>query len=273
MEKIPLTVLVPVKNEEANLRKCLERLTTIDQLIVIDSNSTDNTLAIASEFNAEIAQFKWNGKFPKKRNWALRNLKIRNEWVLFLDADEFVTDAFLNELKIKIQDKDTNGYWLKYQNYFMGRKLKHGDIFTKLALFRFGSGEYERIDEDAWSHLDMEVHEHPIIKGKVGKFKSAIDHNDYKGLEHYINRHNAYSSWEAKRFLALQNKGLDELTARQRLKYKLMKTGLLPTAFFLGSYVLKLGFMDGLPGYFWARYKAHYFLQIQTKIKEIIQQS
>lgn len=268
MQKIPVTVIIPVKNEEKNLPKCISKLGDFAQIIVVDSGSTDQTPSIATNFGAEYQLFNWDGKFPKKRNWALRNLKINNEWVLFLDADELISEEFINELTEKIKVPGMNGYWLNYQNYFMGRKLTHGDIFTKLALFRVGTGEYEKIEEDSWSHLDMEVHEHPIIEGKVGQIKSPIDHNDYRGLEQYINRHNAYSTWEARRFLALEQQGFTNLTSRQRIKYKLMKTGLLPIAFFLGSYVLKLGFLDGLPGYYWARFKAHYFMQIQTKLQE-----
>ncbi len=271
MNKIPVTVIVPVKNEEKNLASCLCRLQEFEQLIVVDSHSTDRTPDIAHEYKAEYHQFNWNGGFPKKRNWALRNLTIQSNWVLFLDADEVINDTFIKEMSEKINDENVNGYWLVYQNHFMGRKLKHGDIFTKLALFRVGKGEYEHIEEDHWSHLDMEVHEHPIINGKTGRINSPIDHNDFKGLEAYINRHNAYSSWEARRFLALEKEGFPNLMARQKLKYQLMKTGWLPLFFFVGSYILKLGFLDGKPGYYFARFKAHYFLQIQTKIRELKQ--
>ena len=95
MNKIPVTVLVPIKNEEINLRKSLPLLSDFDQLIILDSQSTDESLKIAESFGAEIHQFYWNGKFPKKRNWALRNLEIKNDWVLFLDADEYVTKEFI----------------------------------------------------------------------------------------------------------------------------------------------------------------------------------
>lgn len=269
MTKIPVTVVLPVKNEEDNLPHCLKLLSDFDQIMVIDSNSTDKTVEIAKEHGAEIHQFNWNGKFPKKRNWVLRNLFIRNDWVLFLDADEYVTDAFVAEVREKVKVSDVNGYWIKFNKHFMGKKLKYGDIFEKLALFRFGTGEYEKISEDSWCHLDMEIHEYPIIKGKLGRIRAVIDHNDYKGLEAYINRHNAYSTWEAKRFLNLETRGFNGCYPRQYLKYKLMQLGLLPFTFFLGSYVLKLGFLDGLEGYYFSRYKSNYFLQIQTKIKEL----
>jgi len=269
MNKIPVTVLVPIKNEEINLRKSLPLLSDFDQLIILDSQSTDESLKIAESFGAEIHQFYWNGKFPKKRNWALRNLEIKNDWVLFLDADEYVTKEFIEELKVAINRPDVNGYWIVFRNYFMGQQLKHGDQFKKLPLFRKSSGEYERIIEDSWSHLDMEVHEHPILEGVVGNLKAPILHNDYKGLEHYIARHNAYSSWEARRFKKLKESGFEGLNSRQRLKYKLIAMGIMPVAYFWGNFILKRGFLDGRAGYYFSKYKANYFFQIQTKIKEL----
>lgn len=266
---IPLTVIVPVKNEEKNLTHCLDRLHEFDQVMVIDSGSIDRTPDIVKEFGFEYHLFNWDKKFPKKRNWTLRNLSIKNEWVLFLDADEYITPEFKEELKIKIQDKSFNGYWIIFQNYFMGKLLKHGDQFKKLPLFRIGKGEYERIEEDFWSHLDMEVHEHPVIEGNVGIFKSPIIHNDFNGLEHYIAKHNAYSSWEAHRFLKLKESDFPNLNKRQKLKYRLIKLGLMPLAYFFGSFFLKAGFLDGKAGYYLAKYKSQYFFQIQTKIKEI----
>ena len=269
MGNIPVTVLVPVKNEEKNLRACLEKLADFNQVIVVDSYSIDNTPGITKEFKRDLVNFNWNGQFPKKRNWALQNLEIKNKWVLFLDADEFLTKEFVLELKEKLSDDSVNGYWVTYHNYFMGKKLKYGDKMRKLPLFRKGSGEYEKIDEESWSHLDMEVHEHPIIEGKTGVLKSPIIHNDYKGLEHYIKRHNEYSTWEAKRYLNLKRSGFKKLNHRQKIKYKLIKSGLLPFVYFMGAYLLKLGFLDGKAGYYLARYKANYFFQIQTKIKEL----
>jgi glycosyltransferase involved in cell wall biosynthesis len=271
MVKIPVTVIIPVKNEEIDLPNCLKQLTDFDQLILIDSGSTDQTSAIAHQFKVEYYNFVWDGKFPKKRNWALRNLEIKNEWVLFLDADEYLTDGFKKELAEKIKSPHINGFWVTYQNHFMGRKLQYGDTMKKLSVFRKGQGEYEKIEEDSWSHLDMEVHEHPIIKGSIGKITQPVIHNDFKGLEHYIARHNAYSSWEAKRYMQLTNSGFSKLFFRQKIKYKLIKTGILPIVYFFGSYFLKLGFLDGKPGYYLALYKANYFFQIQTKIIELHQ--
>jgi glycosyltransferase involved in cell wall biosynthesis len=266
---IPISVIVSVKNEEINLPYCLEKLKPFSEVLVVDSMSADRTAQIVNDFGYRLVNFVWNGKFPKKRNWALKNIYLKHEWVLFLDADEFLTTAFIDEVSNKIISSDYSGFWLYYNNYFMGKEIRHGDKMKKLALFKKGSGEYERVEEDLWSHLDMEVHEHPIIKGEISEINSPIIHKDYKGLEHYIQRHNAYSSWEAHRYLQLSNVEKSTLTSRQKLKYKLISWGILPTAYFLGSYIFKLGFLDGRAGYYLAKYKANYFFQIQTKIKEL----
>ncbi len=266
MNKIPITVIVSVKDEALNLPSCLEKLERFEQIIVVDSGSTDATSSIAKAMGTEVLQFDWDGKFPKKRNWALQNARIHHEWVLFLDADEFVSEAFVNEVAIKILDPDYNGYTIQFENYFMERKLRYGYGFSKSALFKKTKGAYEKIEEDLWSHLDMEVHEHPVIKGNVGLIKAKVVHKDFKNLDHYIAKHNAYSTWEAQRFLQMQKSTNNKLSFNQKIKYGLLNTGLLPLVYFVGAYFLKLGFLDGKEGFYLARFKAHYFFQIQAKV-------
>ena len=269
MNKIPITVIVSVKNEALNLPSCLDKLIRFAQIIVVDSGSTDDTITIAKSKGAEVLHFEWNGKFPKKRNWALQNANLRHEWILFLDADEFVTEAFVNEVAVKTLNPNFNGFTIHFENYFMGKKLRYGYGFQKSALFRKSKGSYEKIDEDLWSHLDMEVHEHPIIEGKVGVINAKVIHKDFKSLEHYIAKHNAYSSWEAQRYLQLKQAKNNNLSLNQKIKYGLLTSGLLPAVYFFGAYFLKLGFLDGKEGFYLARFKAHYFFQIQTKVHSL----
>ena len=267
--KIPITVIVPVKNEEKNLPKCLDLLDDFSEVIVVDSSSADKTPEIVKDHDFQLINFTWNGHFPKKRNWVLRNIPLKNEWVLFLDADEFVTEAFKNEIRTKIQLQEFNGFWITYRNHFLGKRLKHGVKFKKLPLFRIGTGEYELIDENAWSHLDMEVHEHPIIKGKIGAIKAPIIHLDFKDLSHYIAKHNEYSTWEAQRYLKLLTTESKDLTFKQKVKYKLMNTWLFGFLYFVLNYFIYFGFLDGRIGYVFSVYKMQYFFQIKSKIYEL----
>jgi glycosyltransferase involved in cell wall biosynthesis len=292
--KLPVTVVIAVKNEERNLPLCLERLSRFSKIVVIDSGSTDQTRAIAEKFGCEFIPFKWDGHYPKKRNWYLLNHHVDTPWVFFLDADEYVTDEFVNELERAIVKTQHAGFWVNYSNYFLGQELKHGVPQLKLPLFKVGAGLYERINEDAWSSLDMEVHEHPVLQGSVGELKSKIDHNDFKGLHSYIAKHNEYSSWEARRYMKLQIAGAtmrasttatavtetgttpnvladsEHFTATQRRKYNNLTHWWLAPAYFLYTFVYKLGFLDGRAGYTFARMKAIYFWQIRLKIAELI---
>ncbi len=268
MNSLQISVIIPVKNDSVNLENCLSHLNDFSEVIVIDSNSTDNTKLIAQKYNVDYINFEWNGHYPKKRNWALDNIQLQNDWVLFLDADEQLTEAFISELHLAIQNHKFSGYLLTYSNHFMGKKLRYGDKMQKLALFKSSKGRYERINEENWSNLDMEVHEHPIINGDIGELKSPIIHNDYNNLNHYLAKHNEYSSWEAKRYLMLKKEPQNTLTRRQKIKYRLLTSPFFPTIYFFVSYFLKLGILDGKQGYYLAKFKSQYFFQIRIKIIE-----
>lgn len=270
--KLPITVCLPVRNEEKNLPSCLEALGDgFEEIVVVDSGSTDRTAEIARAAGASVMDFHWDGKFPKKRNWFLANHAFRTSWVLFLDADERVTPAFLEEMAAAIRQPGVAGYWMSFDNWFMGRRLLRGDVFRKLALFRRECGEYERFPEDFWSHLDMEVHEHPVLEGSIGELKCRLEHRDYRGLEHYISKHNQYSSWEANRFLWFRSQGSETLRAlydRQRFKYSFLDRPWFGLLYFLAGYLGKGGFMDGREGLTFALMKFRYFNDIRLKIRE-----
>jgi glycosyltransferase involved in cell wall biosynthesis len=271
MTLIPVTVVVPVKNEASNLPACLAKLRSFVEILVVDSSSTDNTRNIAEAAGAKVINFCWHGGFPKKRNWVLLNYKFSTQWVLFVDADEQLTEEFLQELPIRITDDSFVGFWLNYRNHFLGRKLKYGVPQRKLALFKVGAGLFERIDDTRWSELDMEVHEHPVLQGAIGDMVAPIDHLDFRGLHHFIDRHNSYSTWEANRFLQLQNDRSTQphhLTARQVAKYRYISRWWFPSAYFVLTYFVRRGFLDGRAGFVYAAFKAYYFMQVREKIVE-----
>jgi glycosyltransferase involved in cell wall biosynthesis len=267
--KIPVSVIIPVKNEEKNLPRCLSLLSDFSEVIVVDSNSTDNTIKIVKSFGFKFVNFCWNGKFPKKRNWTLKNIDIKNEWVLFLDADEYVTSDFKTELVKQIILNKYNGFWIKYNNHFLGKRLKYGIKMRKLSLFKKDKGEYEFIDENFWSNLDMEIHEHPIIQGKIGIINTPLVHEDFKGLPHYLKKHNEYSTWEANRYLKLSKLHYKTFSFRQKLKYKFINSWYFSSIYFFLNYIIYLGFLDGRIGYIFSQYKKQYFFNIKTKIFEL----
>ena len=267
---LPVTVAIPVKNEEANLARCLEALGRFAEIVLIDSGSTDRTVEIARDFGIRIVNFEWDGKYPKKRNWFLLNEPPEQSWVLFLDADEVVNDAFCDAVAKALMDDTKNGFWLSYTNYFLGRPLRHGLIQRKLALFRVGKALFEKIAEDSWSQLDMEIHEHPIVDGDVGEITSPIDHRDYKGLGKFVEKHRDYALWEARRYASLPDTltAWRHFSARQRFKYRHLAKWWYPWFYFFFTFVAKRGFLDGGAGFHYAAYKAWYFQTIRLLIRE-----
>lgn len=269
--KLPVSVCIPVRNEALNLPSCLAGLEAFAEVVVVDSGSTDQTVELARQAGATVLQFQWDGKFPKKRNWALRNHRFAQPWILFLDADERMSPAFVEELCRVLPTTPHVGFWISFTNWFMGRPLRHGDVFRKLALFRLGAGEYECLPEDSWSRLDMEVHEHPILNGSTGELAARLDHQDYRDIGNYLARHNEYSTWEANRFLCLRAAepgAWQALTPRQRFKYRHLHRWWFGWFYWAVAVIAKRGFLDGTAGWRLGGLKRRYFEEIRLKIIE-----
>lgn len=257
------SVVIPVKNEEINIRFALNSVSGLDDVHVVDSYSTDKTVSICAEYkNVKIHLFNWNHKFPKKRNWALRNIVFKYDYVLFLDADEIVTDSFIKEARKALNLGNYSGYWITYTNYFKGRILKYGLSQRKLSLIKVGSGEYEKVSFYT-DNFDMEVHEHPLIRGKVGRLYEKIKHDDFSDINKFIIKHIEYADWEVKRY---QNVNNYDLTFRQKIKYLLVNTYFLGPIYFIYNYIIKFGFLDGRLGFEYSFYKMFYFLLIKFKL-------
>jgi|LakMenE01Jun11ns_1017448.scaffolds.fasta_scaffold9958694_3 glycosyltransferase involved in cell wall biosynthesis len=275
-----LTIAIPVRNEERNLSACLQAIGTdfASRVVVVDSASADATAAVARRHGAEVIDFHWDGHFPKKRNWFLREHTPSTEWVLFLDADEILSSAVKREIADALPGSNQKGFLLSYTNYFLGRRLRGGYPLRKLALFRVGEVEYERIEEDHWSACDMEVHELPLVTGSVGLIRSRIDHRDLRGIDSYMRKHNEYAAWEAQRLFshrhatANPNSSVTSWKPHQRLKYRLIISPWGGLAFFFGSFLLMGGWRDGTIGFAFCLLKAGYFTQIACRLRELEQQ-
>jgi glycosyltransferase involved in cell wall biosynthesis len=272
---LDLTIAIPVRNEERNLAVCLQAIGQgfARQVVVIDSASTDATPAVAQAHGAELIAFDWDGRFPKKRNWYLQHHAPTTRWVLFLDADEILTPEVKREIAEALPGSSHQGFLLTFTNYFLGRRLRGGYPLRKLALFRVGEVAYERIEEEHWSHCDMEVHEHPIVTGTVGLIRGRIDHRDLRGIDSYMSKHNQYAAWEAHRlFAARRDPAQSSLwTRNQRLKYRLLTSPYGGLAFFFGSFFALGGWRDGSIGFAFCLLKAAYFVQIACRLRELEQ--
>jgi glycosyltransferase involved in cell wall biosynthesis len=274
--KAPVSVLVPTKNEERNIRQCLNALGWVDEIYVVDSHSSDRTGEIASSLGAEVVQFKWDGKGPRKKNWALEKLQWRNDWILVVDADEQVTPALRDEImKITSNPHGHAGFLVPYHYYFLGQLLKHGAPLWKLILFKQSLARFERTDVPEVTGYDVELHEHPVVQGRVGRLRAPMIHYDFEDLHHYFQRHNVYSDWEAllrTRYRDRSREGevrprlFGSAPERRRLAKRLF-LGLpgKPFIYFVYSYILRVGFLDGRAGFIYNALKAFYWYQIGIK--------
>ncbi len=278
---LPLSVIIPVRNEAHNLRRCLESLHSAGEIYVIDSQSSDDTAAIAQSYGAKVVQFHYAGGWPKKRQWAMNTLPLAYDWTLLLDADEVLTPELANEIQKAIPDPHTNGYYLALQMHFLGRRLRHsGASFWKLSLFRRGLGRYEcRLHDQDASMADMEVHEHVAVTGATRKLTHPLIHHNVESLFRYIQKHNEYSNWEARVWLDRGHNRNDgeippalwgtQAQRRRWLRRHFLRLPGSPAFFFLYKYLLKFGFLDGVPGLIYCAMQGIQFFHIKAKMYEL----
>jgi glycosyltransferase involved in cell wall biosynthesis len=260
------------KNEERNLPKCLASVARFDEVFVVDSQSEDGTYEIARSAGAEVIEFIWNGRYPKKKQWCIENLPFQHDFVLFLDADEELTDALVDEIARRAtRGFDRVGYFVRYDYVFLGRRLGHGLRVLKLVLFDRRRARFaERDDLDVEHMWEVEGHYQPMIDGPVGTLRARMVHRDHADLYHYFERHNRYSDWEA----ALRSRGgigRDEETQsarRSRLKRAFARMPFQPLGIFVYSYGLTGGFLDGRAGFHYAVSRGFYYWQIGLKTRE-----
>jgi glycosyltransferase involved in cell wall biosynthesis len=268
-QPIPVSVIIMTKDEERVIPHTLQSVRDFGQVFVVDSHSTDRTREIAKEFGAEIVEFTWDGGYPKKKEWCLLNLPFAHEWVLYLDADELVTPALAAEIRHMLSFAGTPpehvAFDVELDYYFLGRMLRHGHKVTKRVLARRDRMSWPRVDDlDVTNMWEVEGHYQPIIDGSVGRLTGRLEHNDKDPLYDYFARHNRYSDWEA--HLLDRAEVADHVQgARSSRGRRYAKLPFKPTAFFLYSYVLRKGFLDGRAGFHYAVAHAFYFWQIGVK--------
>ena len=276
---LPVSVIIPARNEAHNLPRCLEALKDAGEVYLIDSGSSDDTVRIAESYGAKVVQFHYRGGWPKKRQWAMDTLPLVYDWILLLDADEVLTPALAAEIRSAIEDQRYNGYHIALEMYFLGRQLRHsGASFWKLSLFRKGLGRYEcRLQDQNASMADMEVHEHVIVNGATRQLNNPLVHHNVESLSRYIQKHNEYSNWEARVWLD-GNKGEDEIQPslwgtqaerRRWLRRHFLELPGSPVLFFFYKYFACLGFLDGVPGLTYCAFQGVQFFHIKAKVYEL----
>jgi glycosyltransferase involved in cell wall biosynthesis len=252
--KLPISIIILTYNEEIHIERLLKNIIDFaDEIFIVDSFSTDKTLEIAKKYGAKISQHPFTNQ-AEQFNWALDNLDIKNDWILRLDADEYLTEELKNEISevlfnnktsdvpnidvnVRTSDvqKKINGYYIKRRVYFMNRWIKHGAYYPVwfLRLFRKGKARSEQREMD--EHL-------VLLEGKTKKLKNDFVDENLKGLTDWIAKHNNYSTREAAAVLAG-----DFGIRKKRFFYK-FPLFFRSCAYFCYRYFFRFGFLDGKEG-------------------------
>lgn len=226
-----ISAVILTKNEEANISDCIKSVSWCDEVIVVDDNSEDRTVELAKKLNANVYVHSINNDFSTQRNFGLS--KANGEWVLFVDADERVSDALafeISNIAHQITDQSLSkysGFYVKRSDFMWGRKLRFGET-GKVVLLRIAKKNSGR-----W---EGKVHENWEVKGHLGKLKNPIIHFPHKTLQEFLKEINFYTTIRA-----------EELYKKDG-KANFISVLMYPLGKFILNCILRRGFLDGIPG-------------------------
>jgi len=235
-------------NEEKNIGDCLESVKWADEIIVVDSFSTDDTLRIARRYTDRIFRRKWRG-INDQRNFTLG--KASCDWVLCIDADERISPELAAEIQAELERDDggCDGFLLPRRNLYHGRWMRYGGWYPnyRLRLFRRGKGRFAGRDP----------HDHVALNGKTRRLRNDILHNSFDSLSDQMERTDRYSTERA------------ALMHRHRRRYTALKMVLYPVGDFLKAYFVRLGMLDGIPGLISAATSSYHVFLKYAKLWEL----
>ncbi|WP_062465396.1 glycosyltransferase family 2 protein [Demequina soli] len=269
VSRIPITVVIISKDEEAGILATLDHVRDFDQVIVVDSRSADRTVEIAEAWGATVVPFDWDGRYPKKKQWGIERAGAIHDWILLLDADELVTPELAAELRARSAELDAGTYGaydIRLRYKFAGRFLDHGHTVIKRALVDRRVTRFLDVEEIGWDY-EVEGHIQPQSERPIGRLTARIEHDDRDPVDSWFTRHNKYSRWEAE--LMADRDEFREVAARRTAQGKVWaRVPFKPLVFFLYSYVVRAGFLDGRAGFDYAIALSMYYWQIGLKLRE-----
>lgn len=260
MKQNSLSVLILTFNEQQHIERCINSVKDIaDDIFIIDSYSTDKTVEIAKNMGAKVLQNKWQNNHAYQFNWGLENSNIKTEWVMRLDADEYITNELSLEIKngLSTLSNKTSGVYMRRRTYFMGQWMKHGISYPiwVLRLWRYGDGHCE----NRW------MDEHIVLtRGDSVRFQHDLIDDNHNDLTWWTNKHNHYATREAAdllnhkyNFMESDKHNLNN--TEQAIIKRLIKENIWikiplfirPFFYFLYRYILRLGFLNGWRGLQW----------------------
>jgi glycosyltransferase involved in cell wall biosynthesis len=242
-----ISVAIITKNEEENIRECLESVRWADEIVVVDGGSTDRTRDICREFEARVFEEEWKG-FARQKNSAVD--KTRNEWVLSLDADERISPELQKEIQERLAvDSPADGFYMARKNYFSHHWIRYCGWYPdyNLRLFRKSRGRF----------LERAVHEKVKIQGRTETFKNPLIHRTYASVSEFLQRMDRYSNLAAVEM------------RREGKKVRHRDLVLRPPFTFLQMYLLRGGFLEGYRGFLLSKLYAFYTFAKYSKLKEM----
>lgn len=249
---IPVSVLIVTRNAGAQIADCLRSIGGFGEVIVIDSHSSDRTCAIAGEFGAATVDYRWDGRYPKKRQWCLDTLSLRHDWILFVDADERLTPGLTAEIAALFTEGPAHcGYFIDGQYVVEGRALRHGLRNRKLVLFDKRKVRFPVIGDlglEGMGEIEGHYQPVPIAPCRLGRLSEPMLHHANDDRAAWLERHRRYARWEA----GMNERRAwprDPVTGRETLKRLFRALPARGWIAFLQSFVLKQGFRDGRAGW------------------------
>mgnify|MGYP001607125279 FL=1 len=248
-----ITIVVLTKNEEKNIERCLKSIDFCDEIIVVDDYSTDKTLEIIRNVGnkniCSVHKRKLNNDFAQQRNFGLS--KANNDWVLFVDADEVVTEELKSEIRSRQGRDENNAYYIKRRDYFWGKELKYGEVsqIRQIGLIRL-----IRKDSGKWMGT---VHEVFYTANRVDQINGFLNHYPHPTLKEFINDINYYSSIRAEE---LFNRGI---------KTNIFEIIFFPFGKFIYNYFLNFGFLDGPAGFTYAFMMSFHSFLVKSKLYQL----
>ena len=248
---MPISAVIITKNEEANIERCLKSLTWVDEVVVYDSGSTDQTINIAQKMGAKVHQGPWLGFGPSK---AEATNKASHDWILSIDADEEVPEKLKNEILQKLSTLDANYlYKIPRLSYYLQKWIKHGGWYPDLQAKLFNRKTHQ------WNSAT--IHERVVLLNgqteRIAQLDNYLHHYVFKNIEHQVQTNNRYSTLQAQ----------DMFEKGKSFSYFHFFTK--PYVKFIECYIVKLGFLDGWAGYVIARNAAYSALLKWLKLQEL----
>ena len=260
---VPVSCVVLTLNEEVNLPTALRSLARAEQIVVVDSGSTDRTTSVSVALGAEVLENEWPG-YAEQRNWALLHPSIRHDWVLFIDADEEISQDGWSEINaFMISPGEHRAATFRRSVHMFGKELRHGG-FNTARVTRLLHRRYCRF-------LERPVHEHAMVDGRIRQMTVPIVHNDRKPFAAWLDRHNRYSSLEAEaRLRPPSTAPTGSAGMKHWVRTRLWRwLPARPVLFFLYVYIVRLGFLDGKAGLRIAAFYGFQELSVQVKLDEL----